>query len=253
MVKIIFEDNPNTPSSKLLNESSFNKGNFIFTGGGDGTLRYLREHHGEPFSFLVFVDVVPNNVFTLSTYQTIDRLCKRFENVEVFPVLCIEYIILKLIHSLDMDFYSKSTKEVLGVLFGECTPSEETTGMMRKRSLEKVCKTALSNHMQYCFRNTTKEDNPVYGEFYRECCGKCNTGSFRCKFNSTLDRVEKAERLYTMLPIFDVISEEHKDYLRALGICTSTCNLDEVLDDCQEFYDRLCSVLDLIPIQVLRR
>ena len=152
-----------------------------------------------------------------------------------------------------MDLYSRSTKEVLGVLLGECAPSEEIASMMRKKSLEKVCKTVLFNHMQYCFRNTTKKDNPSYGEFYRECCGNCNTGSFRCKFSSTLDRMEKAERLYTMLPIFDIISEEHKDYLRALRICTRTCNPDEVLGDCQAFYDRLCSVLDLIPVQVLRR
>lgn len=250
-VKFLFEDSPTSPSSRLLNAHTFNKGNFYFSGGSDGLLRYLRSNWDEHNTFVVFVDLVPNNKATRYTWQVLVRECSLYENVIVLPILCMEYLLLQLVRSLSIGDYPVREQEELELLLfekdGGVVPSS-VVDRLHNESLERVCKRILSHHRYPCFRNKTKVSSNVYGKFYQENCGNCNTDIFKCKFSLELDLLEKAERLYTLLPLFDVVSAEHEGYLRSLGLNTVSSSVNEAIDKCQVFYDCLCDTFEFTPV-----
>ena len=81
---IIFEDNENTPSSRLLS-SCYYGSNIVFSGGASQLSIKIFEKLQED-DVMVFVDVVPNNEYTVSTYRKLKKYIKTAGS-EILPFL----------------------------------------------------------------------------------------------------------------------------------------------------------------------
>ena len=57
-----------------------------------------------------------------------------------------------------------------------------------------------------------------------------------CDFAVMQDLLLKSEKLVTSLPIFDVVSAEHKDYLKNHGIKIRPIDFESALAKVQDFY-----------------
>lgn len=247
MLKLLFEDACDTPSSQLL-RVSFNGDNIEFAGGASLLARKITQllKQNKDLTLLVFVDVSPNNINTVNQYNKLllKKREKGIEWVNVFfvPIPCIEYFIAKLCY--ERGYFSDEQLADLVVLnivkeFKWSILPEE----LRKISLEKLCKTIfLKRCLRDCMKNT-KPKCDIHAKFYLEDCS-CED----CVVSDSLKK--KAEYLYTTLPIFNVSSQEHEEYLTSLDIITREISIKDMYAKQKFFYGRVCSGMNLKDISI---
>lgn len=68
MIKLIFEDNEQTPSSKLL-KSSYNGSNIDFSNGSHISRMISCINKYKDDELIIFFDLSPNNRFTYTNYE----------------------------------------------------------------------------------------------------------------------------------------------------------------------------------------
>lgn len=247
MTKFVFEDNDSTPSSLLL-KSSYNGSNIEFASSSSRVYKHLMELSTVSgiTSCIVFFDVVPDNRATVKWYQTLLEDLKEanpYFEVYVLPIPCIEFYILKFLYNysyLSCKPEHKNLIENLVVNFNWKNAKVYLKSLSYGDSLEKLYKSLLANQNMPCLRNRNAARNALIGKFYREDCD-CNREF--CKTDCRDCVSLKAERLYTSLPIFDVISEQHSEYLKKLGIEVCRVEIEDVMRRCYEFYSSICSQL----------
>lgn len=263
---IIFEDNMTTPSSKLLKSCYY--GEKIFFSGGSRNLGIMINKCLPLDDLLVFVDVVPNNSYTVMTYRNLNSM---FHNevkagrLVIMPILCIEYILLKMLSRYEGVISKNTYIKHLVCNFDYQNASVQSLINSNQKltdSLERVFKfvlTDVSNRSKHrCLANsfeyTEKEkgilvrnESSIKGIFYDKDC-KCDSRYCRLGIRDSLEL--KAEKLYTTLPLFYVDNDVHREYLRKFGINTKDCDITEVFNKVQEFYDIICKELGVASINI---
>lgn len=230
-VVYIFEDNENMTSSALLKES-FNGNNIHFSNGNSMMYRKLRSIYNTSDTFILFLDVVVDNLSTIKLYENLLIKCEDLENVYIVPILCIEYYILKMLDEDKLLFVNQQDEELVKYLVRTFDCNELSKEKQEiKTTLEKRYKYILNNQLCNCMKNI-HIDNVSSSSFYLSDC-VCESN---CDFAVIQDSLLKSEKLITSLPIFDVISAEHKDYLENHGIKIRPIDFESALAKVQDFY-----------------
>lgn len=246
--KFIFEDNEYTPSSCLL-RNSFNGKNIYFSGGVGNILEKLKEVYEADCLHYVYIDLVPNNEETVSDYMSLrDYVNAEYsDNVVVIPIVCIERIIMQMLNKYNYFVHSKKS----GVLF-ECIGDDFKWQLLPEEykdvSLEHLYKLIISSQILFCQQNVNRAANRIQGQFYRLGCDECVNR--RCQKDLKDSLRVKAERLYTSLPVFKVVSDEHAQVLNELKIRFRASNVPEILQGIQKDYDKICKQMNLDYIEI---
>ena len=256
-MRILFEDSDEAPSSLLLKSCS--NGNNIYFSNGAGKLAREMSKHLKFDTLLVFMDVVPNNKSTINLYNSLNT---DFEDdidnnrLLIIPIICIEYIILTML--IKWNYIQEEEIDGLHYLITDFNYSELSSlpdvrnNTTLQNSLEKICKYFLNNIKHKCMKNGFEyksKNNIKQGRDYSSIKGifyetDCHCGKVRddyCSIESSL--IEKADRLYITLPVFDVINDEHKSSLESLGVSIVKYDINDKLKDIQNFYNNICSQL----------
>lgn len=239
MYKIFFEDNPNSPVSKLLSSSYLGK--FMYFSEGISSLPRLLNDFVKPSDEVyVFVDVVPDNGGTVRWLRIIEAEFSEQKNVHAIPIFCIEYVVLKM---LTYYGYVEDSNVSKAVHIDEMT----STFKFKEKTLEKLYKRLLSGSQRLCMHNKCSADKPRQGMFYTKDCDCLEKFcSLHCSDSLSL----KAERLVSKLPCFPT-NAEYKSLLASYGILLHDVEIANVLHEIQEFYTSVCSVLGVPTIRVV--
>lgn len=102
---ILTEDNVNMTSSKLLSQCL----KIRFTGSNMGLKSVVKNEHND--EYILFIDSVPDNPSTFNLGKTYENIFKKlgyYDNTYVFPIPCIEYIIIVSLLKLNLNFGFKA-------------------------------------------------------------------------------------------------------------------------------------------------
>lgn len=241
---IVFEDNEESPVSKMLKSCVY--GSRIYFSGGSGVLvstvkKLISKGYNE---ILVYIDVVPDNEDTLDMYLTVNTWLTKLAivndvKIALIPIFCIESVVLSFIAS--DSFGNSKDKMLLGIYLKDVKKLYED---IKGSSIEKKYKSLLNGKMSYCLHNTSGRKS-VVGKFYR-CDCDCEEFSCYCKCSVG----EKSERLYVSLPV--VYAEE--DYIakiKELGVNVLECDIESVKEDISRMYKGICLALNIREIKIL--
>lgn len=234
-IKFVFEDNETVPISMLL-KKSYNGDNIFFSSGCANILSKAIEIQTENDFIIMYYDVAPNNVKTVKGYENLRMTIKanNIKNMIVVPIICIEYITLRmldkynqlLISSKYKDAYNYLVKDLdWGTYVNTCNPNSYIL-----ESIEHFYKSVLTQmQTQICKHNS----HNYIG----------NTGH--------KDKVAlKAERLYFELPLSIIVNKMHRKYIESLGIGFSDTKLIDVENERKLFYDKLCANMKVNGIKI---
>lgn len=251
-MKIIFEDSNNAPSSVLL-RNCFLGNSIIFSEGCHNIPEYI-ERYIELDDIVTFVDLVPDNMSTINFYNDLVSEYRDFierNRLMICPILCIEYIILKMlltygyltdtivVDAVALDFRSNSIKDLLA------------RDKNASKTMEKLMKSILvdisSKSGKRCLRNSFKYSNidgvmtrkmdSRFGIFYENDC-LCNI--YRCSLGIRNTLKVKAEELYVSLPVFVTGGYEHENFIKSIGVNFEDNSFGAVSNIFKDFYDLLC-------------
>lgn len=244
-----------TPSSTLL-LNSCNGHTMRFLNGSTHTLDKLKrimQRDGTETYYIVFYDVSPNNINTVNGYRDLVIRCKSFKNVYILPIICIEYFLVHMLRDMKVlqcgvklepfihylvdefdwnKFLSEYREGEFLFTYKENLKNKKLPGAIR--SLEKSYKYILEKQLYVCLNNHNSESRNNCGWFYKNDCN-CEG----CSFSQKYTKAYKAERLVSSLPIFTIISREHKMLLKCYGIDTEPVSLDKAVHKQADFYKRL--------------
>lgn len=264
-VKLLFEDKETTPSSILL-KHSMHGNNIYFSGGSSNLLRKLNDIYTPPDIIFVMHDVSPNNKWTIKFYdsfvQEIKSKPQDYRNVYVVPIVCMEFYICKCLYKYKyLHAKDKEIKRLIAAIVKEPfdynkVPKSILSIAKLNKSLEKMYKYIVSNQAMKCIYNKFEYDDKstmlrkesIYGIFYEKNC-TCEDMYCDIKCNDGLSI--KSERLYTLLPVFAVDSEEHKKLLNELDIRIKNIDIATIQCNIQKFYDEICSSININTIKIL--
>lgn len=176
MIKFLFEDNLNTPSSILL-KSSYNGKNIHFTSGNleSNILNKIESliDENDNCTLVVFYDLPPNNKVIYNNYERpVDRVIENnYDDVHIVPIICIEYYLIKFLVLYNYIPINNKNIELINnlVISFDYTNSSVINFVnkdtYRKNSLEHVYKQLLSYLIKSkCMLNYSKTNN-LYGIF----------------------------------------------------------------------------------------
>lgn len=233
MYVFVFEDNPNTPSSKLL-KSSYNGSSIYFSDGNSLIRSTIEDLLAKGFNqIIVFLDVNPNNRNTVDLYDSLSKVKstkESWKNVIIVPIICIEYFIAEICKTFG--YFDEKQLERPVVKYLVCNFDwDRMPEMVKGKSLEKIYKRLFDTkgNCQKCLDNRAG-----YGTFFTQAC-TCEGCSLS---NASLSK--KAEQLYTSLPVFDVIDSAHESLLRSHNIQCRAISLDILHTKQQSFYNDIC-------------
>lgn len=247
MVRLLFEDSKSSPISRLLLSSMH--GEYIhFSEGCEFLLReYFKLSRKYPTDyFIIFIDTPPNRQ---DLYNNYIALCNSInqDKCSVIPIICIEYIYLRTLAGRSIRVpYGKMQNlyDNLVCKFDyENVRSAIESDTYLNDSLEHVYKAILNDCVMRCIKNS---NDGINGLFCREDC-RCERKY--CKIDCNLKLYEKAEYLYTNLPIFpeDISYESIHD---RLGIQTVSTSINEVLNDCAQLYNTICDSMKIPRVYI---
>ena len=239
MMKMIFEDSKESPISRLLLGSSAGK-DMVFCGGYRGIPSAIKSaiEHGE--DVIVYIDVSPNNGDASRILGRIRRINRGEHKVIVVPIICAEYILLRmLVQYKYVDDLCIKDKALSDLVKGYVV--DLTNGVIGEgKSLEKVCKHIIMNHLPRCLQN--KQNRP--GKFMCDDCN-CETCDLLEKGCNDEFRV-KAERLYASLPLFYMPGGmEYTKVLDGCGAKYSITSIEDALKKLDEFYEKLYAAMGI--------
>ncbi|MDO5150612.1 MAG: hypothetical protein Q4D76_14675 [Oscillospiraceae bacterium] len=225
---LLFEDNPNTPSSRLFKSCLFGD-NIYFSNGNHNLAAVAANLANEGNSVIVFVDVSVNSIKTKMVYNALAKRFKDDEHILVLPIICIEYYILRMLcnHGF-LDFVQFQTKEMQSLLQNFVV---DITGEPIDKSLEKQYKHILSEigNKKHCYINRMA-NNGMRGRFYM-CDCPCTES--HCTDYKKASIGYKAESLYSTLPVF-FVDEAYRKRFKELGL-----NSDIHSTDLKDTYNSL--------------
>ena len=237
VMRIIFEDSRKSPISRLLLGSSAGK-YMIFCEGYRGIRSAVEDAISNNEDVMVYIDVSPNNEYTTNMFKKILKIPKRGHSIIVVPIICAEYILLRMLVQYGyIDDICVKDKGLSELIIGYVV--DLTNGVIGEgKSLEKVCKHIIMNHLPWCLQN--KQNKP--GKFL---CDDCN-----CETCDLLDRGctdkfgIKAERMYASLPLF--FMPGGMEYTKVLDSCGAKYNItsiEDALKRVDDFYEKLYNAM----------
>jgi hypothetical protein len=241
MVHMLFEDNESTPISQLLLNSSygsyihFSKGNFKLASMATDLLNTK-----DVTGLYIFMDCPPNNMKIRKMYSLLCSLMEEKENVEIFPIVCIEEIVIRML----MQYYKIPISDDLHNLVENVVYKFDWSNLNDRfkydeyigSSLEHAYKYILSNLTARCLHNDSS--GVVNGKFYME---DCNCDRRFCKhINSNDSRSVKAEKLYTTLPAFIKVDESVIDLWKSMQLEINESTVDEIKIKLRYKFDLIC-------------
>lgn len=250
MVYFIFEDNSGMPISRLLKHCTY--GRYIHFAEGNWNIKnkVLSILENEDVSGVyVFVDCPPNNANAVRVYNSICMAFRCEEMVSVFPIVCIEEVVLKMLlryYSIPCSGKIRNLVENTVVKFAwENVDKEYKDDSYTGTSLEHVYKYILNNLDLKCLKNKNSRD---FGKFYlydcvcdRKYCKKLNCG----------DSIPtKAEKLYTSLPICRNLSDSTLSYWSEIGIKLDECSVQSVLEKLRIKFNIICESMGVGKIKI---
>lgn len=241
--KFIFEDEEETPSSQLL-KSSFNGNNIYFSNGCAKLLNKLNEIYNKEDTFIVFYDVSINNQKTVLGFEDLKQqlLSKGMRNVAVIPFICIEQIIANTLIKYNYLGKQKAiTQNIIDNIitnfdWDKVSNSIKYYNNTYEQSLEHIYKRFLQEQIKRCLHNTINSSNNLFEKFYTY---DCNCNQIYCNVKSQSGLSVKAEQLYTMLPIFSIISDKHKEYISKININVISNNIAQAKMKQQSYYNKI--------------
>lgn len=254
-VKLLFEDNENTPSSILL-KNSMHGDNIYFASGNSQVLNKLKSIYNDGDTVFIFFDVSPNNKWTIKFYNNIVQTIKgskQYKNIYIIPIICIEYYICKFLKEYNyIVIKNEVIKQLANAIIGDTFDYSKIPMSILKvnklnNSLEKMYKHILSNQAMKCMNNKNDDSYDLYGMFYK-CDCRCERKY--CSINCTDSLEIKSERLYTSLPVFAVSSPEHREIINRLGIHISNIDINDIYKEVKQFYDDICRSMGTGTIKI---
>jgi hypothetical protein len=250
VVHFIFEDNGNSPISKLLCRCA-NK-NMHFSNGNSylyDTIECIHEKYPNDI-IKVYIDVSPNRRPLVALYDSLCRMYNKSENIYIIPYICIEYVVLKMLYEYG---YLVSNGDLGNLVENTVTkfnwnnvPDKYKENDYIMASLEHTYKFILGNISLKCMWNDTK--NYVHGLFYLQ---DCNCDRKYCKTLDCRDSLRlKSERLYTSLPTYDAFDDEQIKYWNEHHIKYKLSGMREVYDKLQNIYDEVCESMKVPRVYV---
>ena len=210
LMKLIFEDNINTPSSQLLKalpigcDIEFSCGNIKLL---DKAIELGSNKDIE--LIVIYLDFVLNNEELVQLYfDMIDEIPGLQEegqincDIYLITIPCIEYFILQYLLQVSERCFDKASlrivKNILNDFHFDGIP-ETLYNNGNFVSVEKILKHYLNNNINKCLINENVMKNPIVGKFYKE---SCNCEKKYCRLNCTGEKslVDKAYGLYRLLP-----------------------------------------------------
>lgn len=263
-IKLLFEDKEDTPSSILLKKSMYGE-NIYFSGGCHQIIRQIKILKSDEKDIIyVFYDVSPNNEFTVKYYKNLVYEVKADiglrKSVHVVPIVCIEYYLCKFLYKYGY-LYTKNNKvqilidKLVNEFKYEDVAQDIIKGVGASDSLEKIYKYIIKNLGLQCLHNSleyesdgkNRKANSLRGIFYiRDCI--CDRKY--CRIDSTDSLQFKAERFYTSLPVFVVVSKEHEYKLSEYGISIDSIDNNELQKKIQDMYNMICASMNLNTIHI---
>lgn len=226
---ILFEDGETSAISQLLKNSYYGN-KILFLHGATNIRRTLMEQQ-ERFAqenfILIFLDVVPDNPYTVRDYyDVIETACgirgKAYkEACFVVPIFCIEYVLLRYVNfflqDIDLHRFLTEYKIPYNLTSYDAVRGEDNSLLVRKNTLasfENRCKAVLEYLSNPYFPKEGAGAYPYllnislrkrckqlsgYSCFYYKDCDACTNS---CKLRSSGDLHWKSNMLYTHLPVF---------------------------------------------------
>jgi len=253
-IKLLFEDGVDTPSSQLLKRSHY--GNEIyFSGGSSNVLNKACEIKGINDIVYIYYDVSPNYNKTVKGYQELVRKIKSdkitYSNIYVIPIICIEYYICRM---FDRYNYIGNTDEktismvnnLVRKFDWNALPDVVKNNRYVSESLEHAYKNIMTSLKPRCLHNQISNKDNIPGKFYTSDC-ICRK---YCNVEKEDSVILKAERLYTLLPLFVVVSDSHKNFLSRNGLSIITKTNTDVQRALQSFYNSICKNMNVATIRI---
>lgn len=234
---LLFEDNVNTPSSRLLRSCHY--GDSVHFANGNYNLAKEAERLSDlGHSVVVFIDLSVNRTETVMIYNSLSKKFKSSKSILVLPIICIEFYLLKMLYNHGFlstaEFKCKEVVDVQDLLHNFVT---DITGYSIECSLEKQYKYILDEvgHLKHCYINKSKK-----GKFYVQGCQCDNT---YCKSFKQASLMKKAECFYTTLPVF-FMAPDYKKYIEELGININIekASLVDIYNNLVSLHIKLCSL-----------
>lgn len=211
-MKIIFEDNENSPISKLLRQIYHDDA--IFADGNVYVRNYLEEYEDS----VCILDVVPDNSNTIILY---DELFEEFGE-RIIPFPCIEFATIFALFSLGFKIDNDLPSDIINLISGNEYKSYDA------KSLERHLKARLNSCVHVCLRNKSKIDNSAYGKFYTGTC-ECDEHHSKWCTKCTLD--EKKDAMKKFVPVFwsrSSLVMLYSNLFKSLGVDKGIENLTEL-------------------------
>lgn len=262
MVKFIFEDSEESPSSKLL-KSCYDGADIYFSGGGNAekiqrVIDNCLEEDKE-CKIIVFFDLPPNNRSVYVNYEALlARLLENYTNVYVIPIMCIEFYLLKFLLDYRYIILTEEQQELTeNLIFNFDYKNSHVQEFINKNayrinSLEHAYKELLRElvNKSKCMLNKQEaQSNTFHGKFYVE---DCSCDKKFCKIDCRDNLGLKAERFYSELPIFILKDKEHKKLFSTFQIDYEQVSLDTLFDDICTQFTLICESMEIDAPLIMR-
>lgn len=256
---LLFEDNKDTPSSKLL-INSLGGDSIKFSSGASRLSKDADQYLEQGFNVIMFPDVSLDNPKTVDNYYDLINKYIKNSNIIIVPIPCIEFFILKMLYKLQIDnnkFHSSKDKpynNLIDVIRDAVIVYDynklrgiNTFGITWAKSFETLCKSILGVlGGRTCLSNKIESGSNNYnGKFYLENC-KCDVHkSSGCVHSNPidLDIRKKAELLRSELPMFNIDDSTFINYLTYMQIAYHEKYLEDIYLKIQEYYDKKSIVI----------
>lgn len=239
-IAVLFEDSIKSPISRLL-KRSINSDDIFFSEGCGRLCKTAEKIYktGEYGKIIMFVDISPDNSATVDLYErTIDSYKEIVEEkgllLDIIPIFCIEYYVLSYIREQGVG--GIKTRKIIDNKFYW----EEIIKLMDK-SFERRSKRLL-DRLGNCFSNknpdVTKNVKEKQAWFYFKDCVCSDEGCIK-----KLCVEDKANLLYSSLPLFVVNNDNYVEILHNIGVEWEICKPKDIICIQQGLYNDLCDFL----------
>jgi hypothetical protein len=250
VIHFLFEDNEQMPICQLLLHSDY--GEYIHFSNGNYQLTTkayeLLDSDGVDKVY-IFIDCPPNEYYVRRTYEAICLEFARNEDVEIFPIICLEEITLKMLNIYYKIPYAKTdfnlVNNIVFMFNWKNVEDKFKNDLYIGKSLEHAYKHILSNLTVKCLHN---QDDGIRGKFYLK---DCNCERKYCNVLNSEDCLDiKAERLYTSLPLCIPKNDEVCCVWNEIGIHFKKQNVETVKSIIRDKYKVICESMEVENIEV---
>ena len=201
--------------------------------------------HNKDVRVIVFLDVAPPNRSTFDLFDWLSKEFGEYDDVFIFPILCLEYFALKVIYDFGLLQETSSTLTDMCTKIMRDNDWQEICSLcdLNKRStyVEKVLKKFVDKLVPVCKRNEIKEGHPN-GSFWLSDCSNCSL----CEADFSLKH--KAALLLTYFPIIRKLDLNEISELSEFNVQVSTLS---ILDAYKEQIAFMNSVLKQFDFPLL--